>query len=85
MRNLDEMQRQFELHELRAQYWIAQAISGAAKDRKLYHGTITESGDSKPFTDAEKIADALSIANQHIQNASECAAAMEVARGAGVK
>ena len=45
-----------------ADYWIAMATTGAAKDREMYHGT----GTDDPFTDEEKVADALKTAKTHI-------------------
>ena len=83
MRNLNEMQNQFNLSLARAQLWVARATTGEAKSRKLYHGTYL--GNKNELTDKEKIADALGIAKAHIGNAAEMAEAMEVARKAGIK
>jgi len=56
-----------EISKMWAQYWIAMATTGVAKDRRLYHGT----GVDEPFTDEEKVAEALQSARIHIHNMRE--------------
>lgn len=47
---------------LQAQWWIAAATNGHCLSRELYHGS-----DGPAFTDAEKIADAMEIAQTHLR------------------
>jgi hypothetical protein len=55
---------QFAKHcELQALWWIAYATSGACKSRQMFHGL----SDGEPFTDKEKVAEALSVAQNHIR------------------
>lgn len=50
-----------ELCKLRAQWWMTSAITGHAKTRNLTHF------DGIPFTDEEKINDAMETAHRHIE------------------
>lgn len=57
---------QFQKHcELRALWWIASATTGHAATRQVFK-SVDGIGDT-PMTDAEKIADALAIAQNHIR------------------
>ena len=54
---------QFQEHcKMQAAWWIASATTGACKKRDLRHG----GSDGRPFTDEEKVQDALNIAQNHI-------------------
>lgn len=63
---------QMKFHELQSLWWMHAASNGHAKTRKLYHGFLTipdENGkvaEDKPFTDEEKVSDAMEIAQRHI-------------------
>jgi len=52
--------------EIYAHYWMAMAITGVAKNRRIYHGT-----KGPEFTDDEKIAEAMETAHSHIQRMTE--------------
>jgi len=60
----ETMKQEHEIvyHTLQAQWWIASATTGHCLSRQLYHGT----GQDRPFTDAEKVADALEAAQRHM-------------------
>ena len=47
---------------LQAQWWIASATTGHCLSRQLFHGT----GQDRPYTDSEKVADALETAQRHM-------------------
>ncbi len=53
------------LDKLYAEYWMAQATTGAAKSRKIYKGGLSR---NEPLTDDELVVDALETANRHISN-----------------
>ena len=55
-----------KLCEVYANYWMAMATTGMAKNRALFHGT---SGPA--FTDDEKVAEAMQTANTHINRMRE--------------
>ena len=57
-----KQEHQIMYSALQAQWWIASATTGHCLSRQLYHGT----GQDRPFTDAEKIADALETAQRHM-------------------
>lgn len=50
----------------RISYWHAQAVSGAYKQRRIFKGF-----SDVEFTEEEKLADALSIMNTHIERLSD--------------
>ena len=50
--------------KLFAEYWLAMATTGGAKQRKIHKGT----SDGPELTDEEKIKDALNNALSHIHN-----------------
>lgn len=55
---------QWQKHcELQALWWIAYATTGACKSRDMRHGT----SEGVPFTDEEKVQDALNTARNHIR------------------
>lgn len=60
---MNMLEGQILLHKAYAEYWTAVATTGAAKKRELFHGVGPE---SKPFTDEEKIENALETALRHI-------------------
>ncbi len=66
-KRIEHINDSIELHKMWAQYWIGMATTGVAKDRKMYHGTTTD----KPFTDEEKVEEALSTAQNHIHGMTE--------------
>jgi len=55
-----------KLCEVYANYWIALATTGAAKNRRLYHGT-----QGPEFTDDEKVEEAMKTAHTHISRMRE--------------
>jgi len=60
---------QFQKHcELQALWWIAYANTGACKNRKLFH-MVSDGGElgSVPFTDEEKVEEAMNTASNHIR------------------
>ena len=67
--NKKHCERQIQLMMLRAQWWIASATSGHYKQRKVFHGFITDTGPE--FTDEEKLADTMATADRHIRNAQD--------------
>lgn len=68
-------EHQIVYHTLQAQWWIASATTKHCLARKLYHSS-RELGDC-PFTDEEKIEDALKIAKSHIELVREISETME--------
>ncbi len=62
---------EFKKHcELQAMWWIASATTGHAKSRNMSHiGEKDKNGNytHPPFTNQEKIDDALNIAQNHIR------------------
>ena len=54
-------------HELMAHWWLASAVSGHCKQRDMFHGT----GQNEPFTDEEKMEDAMRVAKTHINSCEE--------------
>ncbi len=52
--------------EVRANYWMAMATTGAGRKRSLSHGTM-----GPEFTDEEKDADCMETAERHIHIMSE--------------
>lgn len=67
MENKEYAKNQIVIHTLLAQLWMTRAITGEAKQRKLYHseGSYGEYPRDE-FTDAEKVAYAIEAAKRHI-------------------
>lgn len=65
---MNMLEGQILYHQLLAQYWMAMATTGAAKDRD-----IKKQIDGKwlQLTDEEKIKSAMNIANNHIHLVGE--------------
>lgn len=63
-RQIDNINDQIKLAELYAQWWMARALTGEAKQRQISHG------DGSPLTEEEKTADALNTAHNHIRRIS---------------
>jgi hypothetical protein len=55
---------QFQKHcEMQANWWMAYALTGACKNRKVHHGSF----DGPLFTAEELVQDALDAAQNHIR------------------
>ena len=54
---------QMKFHEMQAYWWTNAATNGHALTRSLFHGTI----EGTSFTDAEKVSDAMKIAQNHMR------------------
>jgi len=65
------MRAHLKRSELYANYWIAQATTGAATSRNLSRGV--EGGGWRQLTDEEKIQSALDTALNHIHSIEETA------------
>ena len=52
--------------EMYAHYWIAMAVTGVAKNRRLFHGT-----KGPEFTDDEKIEESMQTALTHLYRMTE--------------
>ena len=63
---LETIDDDIKLCEVYANYWMAMATTGVAKNRALYHGT-----SGPEFTDEEKVAEAMQTANSHISRMRE--------------
>lgn len=63
---IERLNYQIEMAKLYAQWWIARAVTGEAKNRDIQtlHG-------NRQLTDEEKIKDALNTANTHIHRIEE--------------
>jgi len=58
-------EKQFLIHQSYATYWQAMATTGAAKHRQLFHAWEV------PFTDEEKVAEALATSLRHLHHMAE--------------
>ena len=65
--HIERIKTSIKQHELFAQLWIARATTGETKTRIMSHGF----SNGTPFTDDEKIKDALDTATNHIRSISE--------------
>jgi len=62
---IERINGQIKTAELYALLWLARVTTGETKKRAVYHGNKT------PFSDDEKVADALGIIQTHIRNITE--------------
>jgi hypothetical protein len=60
--NVPYLKAQLEQRKLFAEFFIASALTGHAKQRKIFHGV-----DGPEFTDEEKINEAMNTARRHIE------------------
>ena len=64
---IEILKQRIEVSKLYANYWLTMASTGEAKNRSLFHGAF----DGPPFSDEEKIRDAIETAHTHIQNIND--------------
>jgi hypothetical protein len=64
---IEHINDELKISGLWAQYWMAMATTGVAKNRTILRG----GSDGVPLTDDELIADALNIAKNHIRRMAE--------------
>jgi hypothetical protein len=62
---LKAIDQEIALCQAYTSYWQTMAVTGAAKNRKLFHGV-----DGPEFTAKEKVIDAMDIASTHLGNMS---------------
>jgi len=78
-------QEQMRFHEMQAYWWMHSASNGHCLSRQLYHGFVTipdedgKTAKDKPFTDAEKVSDAMETAQRHIELFRELSEAKDCA------
>jgi len=58
--------QQINFHSLQVKWWLTSALTGHAKQRKLFHGI-----EDLEFSDEEKIDDAMRIASRHMMIISD--------------
>jgi len=68
---LKTIDQDIALSQAYASYWQAMAITGVAKNRKMFHGLSRLEFSRLEFTDDEKTADAMATALTHLGYVSE--------------
>lgn len=63
---LKTIDNDIDMCKIYAQFWMASALTGTCKNRKMYHGF-----KGAEFTDEEKVSDAMATALNHIHMMSE--------------